>query len=132
MIKNYPGHTDRGVTFIEVVISLLLLGVVAGSIIGVFVISKASAIRAKHRACAINLAREKIEMIKAVDYSEVSAQAGVEAVAIDMEATGTTGQRTTVVSDVYGNSMEYKVTSTVTWIESASFEEKVITLISQH
>lgn len=127
----------RGITFVEIVISLLLLGIAIGAVVGAFVVSKASATRAKHRVSAINLARAKLETIKGLTYSQIPDQAIVENVVIDqgLPSPGDelSGQRTTTILDVYGNKAIYRVTTKITWTEFGNIlEEMVITLISQH
>lgn len=130
MRRDYINKRQRGIIFTEIVISLLLLSISVGAVIGAFVMCKASATGVKHKVAAINLARAKIEAIKSLVYSQIPAQAGAESVAIDQ---GLSGQRTTAVSDVYSNSKMYKITVTVAWTEfTRSLTEQAVTLISQH
>lgn len=130
MERDYIGKKQKGVTFIEAVISILFLSIAIGAIIGAFVICRASAATVRHRALAVNLARARIENIKSLAYPQIPAQTGVESIAIDQ---GLSGDRTTTVSDVYSNAKMYKITVTVSWTEiSRSLTEQVATLISQH
>lgn len=131
-IKN-----TRGVTFTEVIVSLLLLGITIGAVIGAFVMGSMSTARVKHRITAINLAREKIEIVRAVDFAGIPAQAGTENITIDAGSASSgdelTGQRTTAVLDVSGSAKEYKITVSVSWTENAAsntLQERIITLIS--
>lgn len=137
MRRDYYRRKQRGITFIEIVISLLLLGIAIGAVIGAFVISKASATRARHRVSAINLTRAKIETIKGLTYSQIPASAGVENVVMDQGLPGPgdelSGQCTTTVLDVYGNAAIYKVSTKIAWTEFGNaLEETLITLISRH
>ncbi|MDD5450062.1 MAG: prepilin-type N-terminal cleavage/methylation domain-containing protein [Candidatus Omnitrophica bacterium] len=127
----------RGITFVEIVISLLLLSMVIGAVIGLFVVSRAMAMKSKHRILAVNLTRARIEAIKGLDFSQVPAAAGVEAVVIDEGAPDTGdevfGQRSITVSDFYGDGAVYKIAAKVSWTEmGAGCEENVITLITRH
>jgi prepilin-type N-terminal cleavage/methylation domain-containing protein len=137
MKEDYIKCRQRGVTLVEVVISLLLLSIATGALIGAFVISKLSATRARHRISAINLVREKIETIKGVLYDQIPAQAGNPEIIIDQGSADSgdelRGHLITDVLDIYGNGSAYKITTTVVWMElSSSLQEKVITLISRH
>lgn len=130
MRKDYIKRNQRGITFTEVMVSLLLLSISVGAVIGAFVICRASAIRAKHKIAAMNLARSKVETMKSMVYSQLPAQAGAESVTIDQ---GLSGQCTTEISDIYSNAKIYKITVTVAWTEFAhSLTQQVVTLISQH
>lgn len=133
-MKNY-----RAATLIEMLVSLLLLGIAIGAIFGAFVIASTSGARARHRLAAINIARQKIELIKGTDYSQILTQAGTGGVIIDDASSAAgdelLGQCITTISDVYGDSKMYKVITTVQWTEHKApnpIEEKVMTLISQH
>lgn len=53
----------RGVTLIEVLISILILGIALGAMLGSFVMGRFSATKAKHRIEAMNYARAAMELL---------------------------------------------------------------------
>lgn len=131
MKRDYIKKSIRGVTFIEVVISLLLLSITIGAMLGAFLIGRVSAARAKHRIVAINLCRDKIESVKALPYDQIGDQAGSEPnLGID---TNLTGARTTTVVGWGAEPAKIEIiTTTVAWTEgNIQLEEKIATLISQ-
>lgn len=137
MHKHYAVK-NKGITLVETIVSILLLTISIGAMLGAFLIGKISVARAKHRISAINLARDKIEAIKGLSYAQIPSQAGSESVTIDqgtpLSGDELAGQRATTVSDAHGDSRQYKIATTVTWAEkgATNLQETIVTLISQH
>lgn len=62
----------KGITLVEMVISVLILAMALGAMLGCFVIGRISATKAKHRVQAMNFLRGKMEEIKAIGIDESS------------------------------------------------------------
>lgn len=69
--KNYK----RGFTLVEMVVSILILGIVAGAMIGTFMISKVSVVKAKYYIEVMNLLRGEIENLKNTPYVDIQSVA---------------------------------------------------------
>jgi len=52
---------QKGLTFTEALVSIILLSAIVGSVLGAFFIARASTVRAGHRLVAMNLVREWME-----------------------------------------------------------------------
>lgn len=79
--KNREG--EKGFTLIEAVISILILGIVVGSMLGVFMVSKVSITNAKYYIEAMNLLRHKMEKLKDTPYGNI-ASAEAQDISIDI------------------------------------------------
>ena len=64
----FPG--SKGYTFIELLVSVTILGFVVAPCLALFTGSFASIVSAGRQSSAANLCREKIEIIKALGYDE--------------------------------------------------------------
>ncbi|MFC1644243.1 prepilin-type N-terminal cleavage/methylation domain-containing protein [Candidatus Omnitrophota bacterium] len=134
----------RGLTLVEALVSVLLLGLTVGAMLGGFVIGRLSITRVHHRAKAMNLLRARMEWVKAQGYSTVEGWAGTPIVESDVDdAVGTNEllddtRTTTVVKDANDNLM---VTVTLNWTkqgwggpvtkgDEANPDEKLVTLMS--
>lgn len=133
MIKRKTKNTH----FIKVLAIISMLGIGALILTSACLITSVTAERLNHRVTAINLAREKVEKIRAMPGDKVLSQVGSENVIIDtgsaVKGTEIIGQRATAVSDLSGNSKQYRVTVCVSWVERRHgklLEERIVTLIS--
>ncbi|MFH1552719.1 MAG: type II secretion system protein [Candidatus Omnitrophota bacterium] len=61
----------RGLTLVEALVSVLLLGLTVGAMLGGFVIGRLSITRVHHRAKAMNLLRARMEWAKGQGYSKL-------------------------------------------------------------
>lgn len=160
MIMFVKLKQKKGLTLVEMVISVLILGLALGAMLGTFVIGRVSATKAKHHIQAMNLARARMEWIK--DQSYAGLPRGVATVTpaypyrisdnpvtidvgrdvdgdgdLDNDGDELTGSRITQIKPI-GTPEEYlEVTVTVTWTErllgggSRQANEQLKTLISE-
>lgn len=68
--KNRGG--ERGFTLAEAVVSAIILGIAVGAMLGVFVIGRVSAVKAKYHIQVTNLIQSKMEELKNLIYDDVS------------------------------------------------------------
>lgn len=61
-------HNKRGLTLIESLVSIALIGVLLTGVMGAFFISKTSTVHARHRMIAMDLAREFLEREISLGY----------------------------------------------------------------
>ena len=66
----------KGLTLVEMVVSVLILGMALGVMLSCFVIGRVSATKAKHRMKAMNLLRAKMEWVKGQSYSTIEGWIG--------------------------------------------------------
>jgi prepilin-type N-terminal cleavage/methylation domain-containing protein len=66
-----PRADERGFTLMEVMVSALLLLIIMAGFIPVFLSGLASATRERYRSIATNLAQERMEQIRQLDYREI-------------------------------------------------------------
>lgn len=67
--------TNNGMTLVEVVVAILILGLTAGAMLGVFTISRMGTINAKNYIDGVNIAASRMEWLKGQDYSYLRSQA---------------------------------------------------------
>jgi len=67
---------DSGFSLIEAMVSILLLGIVSGSMVGAFIVGRAGVIRASHYLEAMNLLRLNIEVIRNTTYDSIDSLEG--------------------------------------------------------
>ena len=68
LLKN----DKRGLTLVEMVISVLILGVVVGAMLGAFMTSRLGMFKAKFYMQAMNLLRYEMEELKNTPYGDIS------------------------------------------------------------
>lgn len=138
-------NRNRGFTLLESIISVLILGLTVGAMVGVLMIGRAAVTKGKDYIGAMNLVRERMEWIKAQSYASLPRGAAAvtatypyltetETVIIDYgrdidgdgdfddegeedELTGTRITQIQPVNDSDGSEMYLRVTVTVTWTE---------------
>jgi type II secretory pathway pseudopilin PulG len=132
-----------GVTLVEMVVSILILGTTLGAMLGVFLISKVSVINAKYYTAVMNLARARMEDMKdqlSQDYNNTALR-GVSTVTpsypyqisntqvtidggrdldgdgdfSDSDGDELTGSRITQVEPIGSPEQYLEVTVTITW-----------------
>lgn len=119
----------NGMTFVETLLSIFILGVGLSAVLTTFVVGKMSIARAKHRIEARNILRAKMETLKNTAYKDI-VSSGPDNVIIDAGpdlAEGTsddlTGSETIAVIDKTG----YKqVTLTLSWSELGWGSDKTV------
>ena len=114
-----PARKDAGMTFVELIVSVLILGIALGAMLSVFVMGRTSAARAKHKVQAMNHLREYMEEIKGMAYSAVTNDTTL--VTIDDNATSDTaddliGSMTVAVIEHAVDGYKEAIT-TLTWTE---------------
>ncbi len=130
-------RNKKGVTFIEIMISVLILSLSLGGMLTTFVMGRISVAKAKHRIEAFNLIQQKVEELRDTGYSSIPIGESSENVTIDNAGTVATvddliGQRKVIVTG-----SDYKeITVTITWTErkwggSNQVSESVVTVVSQ-
>jgi len=60
-----------GLTLVEALVSMLILGITVGAMLGVLMIGEVSAVKAKHNIEAMNLLRQKMEELKNTSYDDI-------------------------------------------------------------
>ena len=136
-------NDKRGFTLVEAVVSILILGIIAVTMIGVFMIARVSIVKAKYYIQVMNLLRLEMENQKNKVYGEIiSAEA--EDITIDSSTTnGLVGEILVVVGDeidIDGDTINdpcKPVYVTISWtspklgVGSSSVSEELVTLISE-
>lgn len=56
---------ERGFTLVEIIVALMVILVAATGVLASFIAAKRYTVRANHRIIAMNLARQKLEMLRA-------------------------------------------------------------------
>ena len=75
-LRKHKNTADmRGITLTEAVVSVLILGIAIGAMVGVFMISKVSIIKAKHYIGVTNLLQYEMEELKDAVYDNVASAA---------------------------------------------------------
>ena len=64
-------NNKRGFTLVEMVVSVLILGIASGTMLGVFMISRVSIAKAKYYMQAMNLLRVRMENLKNTEYADI-------------------------------------------------------------
>ena len=132
-------RNKKGVTFIEIMISALILSISIGGMLTTFVMGRVSVAKAKHRIEAFNLIQEKVEAIRDTSYASIANESPAS-VTIDNAGTAATtddltGQRSVSVNEVVVDGYK-EVTVTITWTEhkwggSNQVSENVVTVVSK-
>ena len=132
-------HNEKGVTFIEIMISALILSISIGGMLTTFVMGRVSVAKAKHRIEAFNLIQEKMEIIRDTSYSSIVTELPASVTIDNAGTTATTddliGQRSVNVNEVVASGYK-EVTVTIIWTEhkwggSNQVSENVVTVVSQ-
>lgn len=63
---------NKGITFVEILVSVLILGIVLSAMLGSFVIGRTSINKVKHRLEAMNLVSAMVESLRDLDYTGVA------------------------------------------------------------
>ena len=133
-------RNNRGMTLIETVGAVLIIGISVGSIFGAVIVGKYALTRAKHRVAVMNFITSKIEQVMADSYVGVIAGSYLEDVTIDDYGTvdnsdDLIGQLQTDIEDLEGGGYK-KVLATINWTEkgwggSSDLAENVVTYLTQ-
>lgn len=124
----------RGITLVEAVISVLILAMALGAMLGCFVIGRISAVKARNRIQVMNLARARMEWVKAQDYTALRNLSPNPFVETDVDAGLIDDTRSTkIVVDSNDNLI---VTVTIAWQDpiwggTKEVSEELVTLISE-
>jgi type II secretory pathway pseudopilin PulG len=109
----------RGMTIVETLVAVLILGLLVGSMLGAFVVARLSVTRGKHQTKAMNLLRSKMEWVKAQNPDTIEGWITVPLAAEDDVDDAVGGDEllddtrtTTVTQDADGNLI---VTITMNW-----------------
>ena len=138
----------KGITMMESVVSILIIGIATGGILGAFIVGRYSAERAKHRIAAINAINAKLEDIMSFTFftyiSVVETNFPAQAIILDQRDPGDadddlTGNMTITITDMdagLGINGYKKVLVSVTWTErgwggSRVLSESAITYVVQ-
>ncbi len=131
-------RNEKGVTFIEIMISALILSLSLGGMLTTFVMGRISVAKAKHRIEAFNLIQEKVEEIKDASYGNIAVGTVTESnIIIDLGSSASgdelIGTRVTNVTTVTEGK---QITVTITWTErkwggSNQITESIVTIVSQ-
>jgi len=116
----------RGVTLMELAVSVLIMGILLSALLGIFVISKAGAARSKHHLEAMNHARAALEAYIHNGTDTYTITTGDLAIA---------SGSCSVVAVNYSSDLD-QVTSTVSWTErrigsgaGVTITEQLVTLV---
>jgi len=130
---NRKDH-NKGITLLEIVISLLIFGIVATGILRSFIFCNMRAKSTSLRTAAIALAQERMEQIKNDSYANVTATNYPDETNLILDTAGTaatgddlTGTRTVTITGVSPNPLT--ITVTVTWnFQGNQLSESLTTL----
>jgi type IV pilus assembly protein PilV len=120
---------SEGFTLIELLIAIVLITVGLVSLMGIMSVGMYADANLEFMIVALNLANEKIEQIKDVDFGSISAdvETGSD---IDFDWID---QRVVTVSEPYGPNLLKDVTVTVEWTQKGSTQSvEVETFIAQY
>ena len=131
-------NNEKGVTFIEIMISALILSISIGGMLTTFVMGRVSVAKAKHRIEAFNLIQEKVEIIRDTSYSSIVSESSTP---VTIDNAGTTGTADDLIGQRSVDWINYpnepkEITVTITWTErkwggSNQVSESVVTIVSQ-
>ena len=127
---------NKGVTLLEIAISLLIFGIAVTGILRSFIFCNTRAKSTSLRVAAIALAQDRIEQIENDSYANVTAAIYPnETVSLDTAGTADTSDdltctRTVTINEVTGTLTNYKeITVTATWnFTGNQFNESLVTL----
>ncbi|NOX98071.1 MAG: type II secretion system protein [Nitrospirae bacterium] len=127
-------NNNKGITLLEIVISLLIFGIAATGILRSFVFCNTRAKSTSLRTAAIALAQERMEQIKNDSYPNVTAANYPDETNLILDTAGTadtgddlTGTRTVTITGASPNPKT--ITVTVTWkFKGNQFSESLTTL----
>lgn len=119
----------NGLTLVEMVVSVLILGLALGVMLGTFVMGRMSATKAKHHIEAMNHARAAMELLK----NNLSAASSTEWNDLKNNVSATLPGGNLHDPNISGTGLK-TVTVTISWNERQSpppISEKLVTLISE-
>jgi len=132
-MKLFSDNSENGFTLVEVLVALFIIALV---ILGggmFFFYGRVTIVREAHRRAAVLVASQRLEELKAKDYSEINL--GTEEVNVDVDnllkESATPPTMVTVVQYVPDGGSDYKkVTVTINWEDSTSNSVTSTTLIA--
>ncbi len=113
MMKNFKFH-GRGFTLIEVIISVLIIGLFLTIMFGVFIYGANTIAVTRHYQQAIGLSSQKLEQIKSIAYSELTSGTIAES-SVVLDNALICSRSTVIASDTVGK----KISVTVSWTQRA-------------
>jgi len=137
-MKLFVYNSEKGFTLVEVLVALFIIALV---ILGggmFFFYGRVTIVREAHRRAAVLVASERLEELKAADYSGIAIGSfGPEPVDVDnLSGDSPTGPTMVTVVEYVddpagGNNEDYKqITVTVNWVDSRSNSVSSTTLIA--
>lgn len=122
---RFLGRRKKGTTLTENLISVLMLGITIGAMLGVFVIARFNTAMARHRIEAMNYARAAMEQY--IDSGTASVVLGGEISSLEGSYS--------VVASSYASDLD-EITVTVSWDERSlggtnTVSEELVTLIKK-
>ena len=135
IIRTAKTTPTKGLTLVESVISLLILAITIGALLGTFVIGRIGAAKARHRLVAMNLCRARMEWTKEQPSATLAGLAGSGSSESDVAGaellSDTRQTQVTLDSD-----MNFVVTVTMQWTEqswggSNSASEELVSVINR-
>lgn len=127
--------SSKGLTLIESVISLMILSIAVGAVLGTFVVGRVGAAKTKHRIVAMNLCCARMEWAKEQSSATLTGLVGSGSTESDVAGSELMAEtrQTQVVLD--GN-LNFIVTVTMQWTERAwggsnAATEELVTVINR-
>lgn len=100
---------QSGFTLIELVVSMVVLGILSASILGLYVTLVSSAILAKRKAVALTLATNQMEYLKGLPYNSLAVAGGSIPHASPLPAT----------TNKVVNNVTYVITTSISYVDDA-------------
>jgi prepilin-type N-terminal cleavage/methylation domain-containing protein len=134
--RKHSGERERGFTLIEIMVAALLLLIMAAAFVPLFLTGLSQSSSARNRSLASNIARERMEQIRQLDYREIQEDTANPTDPMNLSArfgTSTTirdiafsiGYSVNPVS--YGSGTLKEVTVTVNWDPPPASSPAIIT-----
>ncbi len=117
-----PMRSERGMTLMEVVIAVAIFGIVVTTLTGFFLIASARGLLGREVTGAVLLAQQRIELLKAKNYTNLPGYAATEQLDSlgNATASGLFTRVTTITTPVLGTAKLTQIDVTVSWMDQAN------------
>jgi prepilin-type N-terminal cleavage/methylation domain-containing protein len=114
--------SQRGMTLLEVVIAVAIFGIVVTTLTGFFLIASARGLVGREVTGAVLLAQQRIELLKAKNYTNLPSYAATEQLDSlgNTTASGPFTRVTTITTPVLGTAKLTQIDVTVSWMDQAN------------
>lgn len=122
---------NKGMTIIEVVVSMMIAGSVLVGMLRLYSLGAAQSNLARHKIMAVNIAQAEIESLISATYEGINLNnyPMTKAIKIDTGRTGNANDdiNGTMVTSIYSVNEAYKITAVVSWADYYGAMSEVVT-----